>query len=172
MSEMPDVLPGETVESSWGNDIRDRTIQRYVDATERDFLNSTPEEGDLAYLQNTNELQYYDGTEWLTVLDESDGPFLRLAGGTMLGQILGFLGSAANPGFSFTTDTVTGMFRAGASRLGFATGGAQTTEIAPPNNYATSLHAGSQTMRNILIGTSIPDDSWGKDGDVYIRHIP
>lgn len=87
MPEIDDVVAGEPVESSWGNLIRSRTVQRYVDATERDVLNPTPQDGDLAFLQGVNELQAFGGSTWSTFLEETDGPFLPLAGGTMQGVL-------------------------------------------------------------------------------------
>ena len=65
MPEIDDVVAGEPVESSWGNLIRSRTLQRYTSEAERDFLNPTPQEGDLAYIQNIEEVQVFDGSEWL-----------------------------------------------------------------------------------------------------------
>lgn len=67
MPEIPDVVAGQFVESSWGNDIRDRTVQRYADATERDALNPLPVAGDLAYLQGPGLVTVYDGSTWQTV---------------------------------------------------------------------------------------------------------
>ena len=68
MAEMDDVLSGETIESAWGNQIRDRTLQRYVNVTERDTLNPTPDAGDLAYITSINGIQFYDGVAWVVVL--------------------------------------------------------------------------------------------------------
>lgn len=66
MPEIDDVVSGEPIESSWGNLIRSRTMQRYTSETERDFLNPTPQEGDLAYIQNINDAQIFDGEDWVT----------------------------------------------------------------------------------------------------------
>jgi hypothetical protein len=66
MAELPDVVPGEPVASSWGNAIRDRTVQRYADATERDTENPSPDDGDLAYLTTTDVLQVYGAGTWHT----------------------------------------------------------------------------------------------------------
>lgn len=87
MPEIPDVVAGQFVESSWGNDIRDRTVQRYNDATERDALNPLPVPGDLAYLDGTGEVQVYTAGAWfpiarssyqsLLVYGDSQGYWLR-----------------------------------------------------------------------------------------------
>lgn len=65
MPEIDDVVPGEIVESVWGNQIRDRTLQRYVDEVERDFLNPTPTAGDLAWLDNVESVQVFNGEDWV-----------------------------------------------------------------------------------------------------------
>src|SRR5690554_4816710 len=65
MPEINDVQIGETIAVEWGNAIRDRTIQRYADAAERDELHPNPTEGDLSYLEDTNSIEVYDGFEWV-----------------------------------------------------------------------------------------------------------
>jgi len=64
--EIPNVVQGTPVESDWGNDIRDRTLQRYADATQRDTLTPLPVAGDLAYLEDTGEVQCWSGA-WLPI---------------------------------------------------------------------------------------------------------
>ena len=96
MPEIPDVVGAATVESAWGNQIRDRTLQRYIDATARDASVPLPIAGELAYLSSTTELTVYDGTAWETIAvagesytkAEADARFLNLAGGAMTGSIL------------------------------------------------------------------------------------
>ena len=65
MPEINDVQIGETIAVEWGNAIRDRTIQRYANATERDELHPNPTEGDLSYLEDTNSIEVYDGFAWV-----------------------------------------------------------------------------------------------------------
>lgn len=64
MSEVPDRIPGDLIVASYANTIRDRTVQRYVDDTERGVLNPVPLLGDLAYVQSTLEMSIWDGTIW------------------------------------------------------------------------------------------------------------
>ena len=71
--EMPDVVTGTTVESSWGNQIRDRTVQRYADSTERDALMQLPVAGDLAWLDNEDQLTVYTGTGWARLISSLGG---------------------------------------------------------------------------------------------------
>ena len=59
-------------------------------------------------------------------LDEDNLGLLPKAGGTMTGQLLGDDASGAgSPAYAFDQDSDTGMFRAGANSLGFATAGTQ-----------------------------------------------
>jgi hypothetical protein len=114
MPEIANVASGETIESAWGNAIRDRTVQRYTSTAERDSLNPGPVEGDLAYIENTNDMQFYNGSSWLNFIDTSTSlAFLPLSGGTMSGAIFANGGSAAVPGYSFATDGNTGLYSVG-----------------------------------------------------------
>lgn len=90
MPEIPDVVQGNPVESAWGNDIRDRTVQRYADAAARDSLTPLPVAGDLAYLDDTGSVQVYDGTAWVTLADVDDlDAYLPLAtGGVITGDVV------------------------------------------------------------------------------------
>ena len=64
-------------------------------------------------------------------LDEANLGLLPKAGGTMTGAILGDDASgAASPAYSFDQDSDTGMFRAGANSLGFATAGTQRFSVS------------------------------------------
>jgi hypothetical protein len=67
MPEIPNVVPGEPVESSWGNDIRDRTLQRYASQAARDASIITPASGDTAYLLDLYALTQFDGSQWAPV---------------------------------------------------------------------------------------------------------
>jgi hypothetical protein len=78
MPEMPDVVVSEIVEVDWGNDIRDRTEQRYITDGVRDTENPTPTEGDMAYIGDIAglaALQMYTGGTWVTLLSNAGGTF-------------------------------------------------------------------------------------------------
>lgn len=68
MPEIADVIPDTTIAVEWGNDIRDRTIQRYASAAARTAAHPTPTEGDLSYLEDTNAIYVYDGAAWVAGL--------------------------------------------------------------------------------------------------------
>lgn len=82
--ELDQVIPGEVIESAWGNAVGDRILNRYADATDRDTKNPTPSAGDLAYLQNVDHMQMYNGTAWVGVINTRQGPTIEA------GQTLGF----------------------------------------------------------------------------------
>lgn len=65
MPEMPDVVLGETIASEWGNDIRDRTLQRYASAAARTSAIPSPNAGDLSYLADSDTLYFYSGSAWV-----------------------------------------------------------------------------------------------------------
>ena len=85
MPELPDQLPGEIIEADTTNAGQRRMVQRYTDAAQRSALNPTPEEGDFAYLADTDNLTWFNGVVW----EEA----LPLSGGQMTG-ILGFTAGA------------------------------------------------------------------------------
>ena len=78
---MDDVVPGTTIASVWGNDIRDRTVQRYANPADRDAKNPSPEAGDVAYVQSVGEVQLYTpltvgGSYWVAITHK---PYARYA---------------------------------------------------------------------------------------------
>jgi hypothetical protein len=86
MAEIPNVVSGEPVESSWGNAIRDRTAQRYADATARDASVALPVAGMLAWLDNSATLTIYDGTDWVELLSlTANGSAVLPTGGVTIG---------------------------------------------------------------------------------------
>jgi microcystin-dependent protein len=71
-----------------------------------------------------------DGFTTIGSVNEPNLGLLLRSGGTMTGQLLGDDGSGANlPAYAFDQDTVTGMFRAGANKIGFSAAGNQACEI-------------------------------------------
>ena len=67
MAEIANVVSGNTITSTWGNQIRDRTIQRYASAAARTAGHPSPTEGDLSYRQDSNIVEVYNGTAWMPV---------------------------------------------------------------------------------------------------------
>ena len=92
MPEIPNVVPGEPVESDWGNDIRDRVTQRFADATERTAQLPFPGTGQLSWLDDPGVVDYFDGAVWISLADDpalAAGLALKVAkaGDTMTGLL-------------------------------------------------------------------------------------
>src|SRR5690606_19107267 len=83
MPELDDVRIGETIAVEWGNAIRDRTIQRYANAAERDELHPNPTEGDLSYLEDVNAIEVFDGFEWVAGIRNQAVTTPKLADGAV-----------------------------------------------------------------------------------------
>lgn len=105
MPELPDVISGEPVESNWGNDIRDRTLQRYVDAADRDAAVPLPVSGDLAYLDDVSMVTVSDGALWWPVGGASE---ILSVNGTVAAAWLTVNGGTASFVIDFQPD-VTGV---------------------------------------------------------------
>ena len=122
MPEMPDVVASEPVAADWGNDIRDRTVQRYLDAAARDASVPFPVAGDLAYLDDSGTVTLFDGTEWKS--GTAPGVYVLRSGDDMTGTLnmldnrIGLLGPA-----QFDQDAVSRVFADGRyQRLPFVRG--------------------------------------------------
>ena len=59
MPEIGDVVAGNTIESAWGNQIRDRSTLRYANAAARDASEIAPLEGRVCYLEDVDALYVY-----------------------------------------------------------------------------------------------------------------
>lgn len=77
------------------------------------------------------------------------------------GQVKATDGTAALPGYTFDTDTDTGLYRAGANALGFVTGGVEAARIGSAGNFLigsanaiTGLGGARLTSQGITSATS------------------
>jgi len=70
MPEMPDVIPGADVDADWGNLIRSRTIQRYASVAVRTSQNPSPQDGDMSYLADVDEISFFDGAAWRVLVPQ------------------------------------------------------------------------------------------------------
>jgi len=80
MAEIPDRVPGEIIFATYANDIKQRSVQRYTDNTQRDALNPLPENGALAYITTTDQLQIFNGSFW-------DVFYVPITGAAMTGAL-------------------------------------------------------------------------------------
>jgi hypothetical protein len=65
MPELPIVTPGEIITSDHINDIADRTIQRYANQSDLDAASPSPVVGELAYLEDSDNIMVWTGGAWL-----------------------------------------------------------------------------------------------------------
>lgn len=173
--EISDVVSGETIEATWGNSIRDRTIQRYATTVERTNKNPTPTEGDLAYMEDTNVIEVYDGAAWV---GPADARYVKKAGDTMTGPLLlngsaagqadleiqsGALGSKVSQRVETTDDwhldhaTIGSMLKVGGPAVGSAAGKFQTAQL--PDNRPKTI-----TYLNSYVGFFTEVATWKDPG--------
>ncbi len=91
MPELPNVVPGEPVESDWGNDMRDRAIMKYADQVALDASQPLPILGELAWLDSPGNLVQWDGAAWNPIRNstDNDAQYVDVAGDTMTGPLAG-----------------------------------------------------------------------------------
>jgi hypothetical protein len=58
--------------SDFNNYLQEQVIMRFADSTARDSQVSSPEEGMFCFLQDTNVLQFYNGSSWVNFIGEGD----------------------------------------------------------------------------------------------------
>jgi hypothetical protein len=61
---IPDVVPDQTIESQWGNTIRNRTVTPFANLAARDVAIPTPVEGMTVWINDLNRIEVYDGAAW------------------------------------------------------------------------------------------------------------
>ena len=71
MPEIPNVVPGEPVEADWGNDIRDRSVQKYADQSALDVSQPFPQAGEVVWLDDPGQFRAWSGTAWVPLGDLS-----------------------------------------------------------------------------------------------------
>ena len=111
MSELSDVIGGNTITATFTNEVKERSVMRYADAAARDTSIPAPVAGSLAWLQDVDQITVYDGAVWVTVALE--------VGARMLLQD----GTETVPSNSFASDPDAGTFLFAPNQLGFAGNG-------------------------------------------------
>lgn len=62
---LPDVVADQTIESAWGNDVRNRTITPFTNAAERTQAIPAPIAGMLTYQLDTQTVEIWNGSAWV-----------------------------------------------------------------------------------------------------------
>ena len=85
--------PGETIDSPWGQATVERLIPRYSTAAVRDATILDPEEGQVCYVAEADQIQIWGGTEWVEIPDRAVtdaaylGNFVALTRGATLDPV-------------------------------------------------------------------------------------
>ncbi len=177
MPEIPDVLPGETITTAWGNQTRDRTVQRYTNAADRNASNPVPVAGLFAWLDNEGVVTVYDGAAWRQL------PYLS---GTNVAMGDFFTGSAVGDNQPLTTialpdfsgaagkvvvNGVVGGLNGG--EAGFAIAGSGvTTNIGDKVTIETNQFSAAWRLANIaVLGQTITIESNAPGVTCYYRGL-
>jgi len=133
---IPDVVTGETIESVWGNKVRDRTITPFPNAAARDaaITGAMRKPGMTAYLEDTKTMSTWDGTVWVT------------GGAVPLGGCIDYFGSTEPTGWRFPNGQalVRATFPALFALIGtrFGVGDNSTTFNLPDKSQRVSVAPG------------------------------
>lgn len=88
MTRTPDVTANNPITDEWGNEIRDRTVQRYASAAARSSEHPSPEAGDMSYLADKGRVEVFHSAAW------------RAIGAVPTGAIIPYAGTSAPDGWS------------------------------------------------------------------------
>lgn len=67
MARLADVVADQVIASAWGNQVRDQSVNYFTNAAQRTSTWTSPHEGAVSYLQDTDQLSYYNGSAWVTL---------------------------------------------------------------------------------------------------------
>ncbi len=159
MPEIANVVSGNTITSAWGNQIRDRTIQRYASVAARTAAHPSPTEGELSYLQDLNVVEYYNGSAWIPI---AAAPAVMLGGASEA-----VFDSSLSASFE-NGATVTFVKPAGwATYEILAWGSVMFQEALSPGGGSARIQIGSDNGTTFAIQTG---DNQPLDHECSIRH--
>lgn len=156
MSEVPDVAGGDVITSAHMNIVKNRTIQRYDSAAARDSAVPSPQEGDLAFLRDTEKITVYIGPTWETVFYDSGGIIsgqLILAGGLDVTSLMTIDGMESDGDVAFVDGTVTGIAASSMSSIPPVSGSIYINEVTADGTLgnATVISVRSSAQRSFQI---------------------
>jgi hypothetical protein len=154
---------GEVVtEPDFQTYVQNQVVQVYAGTASRGTtLGTAVEEGMVSYLEDTNAVEVYDGSAWVSI---ATGDITAVTAGT------GLTGGG-------TSGSVTLNANYAAIGSGITIGTAQITGygsglVSQTNGAVTTAAVGSAVVRNIRLGTAVPGTAIGMDGDVFLVYTP
>ena len=154
---------GEVVtEPDFQTYVQNQVVQVYAGTASRGTtLGTAVEEGMVSYLEDTNAVEVYDGSAWVSI---ATGDITAVTAGT------GLTGGG-------TSGSVTLNANYAAIGSGITIGTAQITGygsglVSQTNGAVTTAAVGSAVVRNISFSTATPGTANGMDGDVWIVYTP
>ncbi len=163
MTGWKDWTVGEVVtEPDFQTYVQNQVVQVYAGTASRGTtLGTAVVEGMVSYLQDTNAVEVYDGSAWVSV---ATGDITAVTAGT------GLTGGG-------TSGSVTLNANYAAIGSGITIASSQVTDIATnyvarTNGAVTTAAVGSAVVRNISLGTVAPGTAIGMDGDVFLVYTP
>lgn len=163
MTGWRDWAVGEVVtEPDFQTYIQNQVVQVYAGTASRGTtLGTSVAEGMVSYLQDTNAVEVYDGSAWVSI---ATGDITAVTAGTGLtgGGTSGSVTLNANyaaigSGITIATSQITDR---------------ATTLVSQTNGVVTTAAAGSAVVRNISFSTATPGTANGIDGDVWLVYTP
>ena len=176
--------------------VQDQVVQVYADSTARSSaLGTAVTEGMIAYLSDTDSLEYYDGSAWQGVSNPGDITGVTagtgLTGGGTTGDVtLNADYTAIGSAISITASQISDV-TATAAELNILDGATLTTtelnyvdgvtsaiqtqldgKVDETNGAVTTAAATATVVRNITLSTASPGTADGADGDVWLVYTP
>lgn len=166
--------PGEVLTAALVNTyLQDQVVCRFDDVTDRDTSfggagQPNLEEGRICYLDSTNELQYFDGTVWVTISPEAITGVIEAKGDFVVGtapNTVSRVPVGAN-GLVMTADstTATGISW---TAPGVTDGAITTVKLATDAVTTAKILDGAVTSAKILDGTIVNGDISGTAAIAY-----
>lgn len=163
MTGWKDWTVGEVVtEPDFQAYVQNQVVQVYAGTASRGTtLGTAVAEGMVSYLEDTNAVEVYDGSAWVSL---ATGDITAVTAGT------GLTGGGTSGSVTLNADYA-------AIGTGITITSSQVTDIATnyvstTNGAVTTAAVGSAVVRNISLGTAAPGTAIGMDGDVFLVYTP